>query len=912
MALATDYDAWEFRRVIISSKKIKKIVTWGEPAYFRAFCLLLAATLIFFYLPLLDGSRNFYFRDVTLYFEPLLNFIGNSFRHGRLPLWNPFCYCGMSEIAIPSPAVFYPGNLLFAVCPFSKALALNMLLSQLLAGIGAFLAISTLGWGAGAAAGCGFILALSGYMFSLESNYTLVANSAWLIMMIAALRKLEGSTERQRFFWCLLLSFSTFAFLTAGRPEITGPGLVILFIYLLVRCLQEVKAKKRATTAWQFLSWPLRCLFIGTLLSMPSLLPSLEWIPLSRRSSGLDNPEILLFSANWYDLLCLVAQQPLGDLQLRWAKFLPVVSNAHMVPFISSAYIGPAAMTLVFIGSTDRTWSFRLPSFVFLLGGLLFCLGDTTPVTPWLLSVFPPLALIRFPIKLLIFVVMTLSIFAARGLYRLMRQDDGPTLWFPLVFWTVCLQASAAALCFPGLLEKLTPANAPSQLIAEAQILIAQSGVVASLIGLGTVALLFLARRKILGIEPALCMILAIHIVSVMTCALSFQRHTASANFFSSDSLLANAIENIDRNASKAESGKEADSQMSGLSPVSKPRVAGLYLENFTCPLSLQPEDPSLGTAAWCQYQRQMLCPNTNMDFALPSPWGYESSMTADYFNSFVTAYTSSAQSGSPDQDRPLWPKQSVQDPGLPKSDQPLARFLELSATKYATTQVYKFSRSGAPPLKVPPLDSLFFKLALEDPQLNLRVYKVLHSLPRAYTTCCWRWVEKHERVLHSLFSEAPTDVDSSVTTILEGNDAGACGAATPFHSAKSEAAGKKISLSNAQEQSNLAPIKFLRDQPEDIVLEVSAANENCLVLADHYYPGWQASIDGQPTITHLANGFFRAVILPAGRHRVEFQFRPSSFSTGLLLAVLGLSWLALLGTMSLRSKDEQELQDER
>ena len=65
------------------------------------------------------------------------------------------------------------------------------------------------------------------------------------------------------------------------------------------------------------------------------------------------------------------------------------------------------------------------------------------------------------------------------------------------------------------------------------------------------------------------------------------------------------------------------------------------------------------------------------------------------------------------------------------------------------------------------------------------------------------------------------------------------------------------------------------------------------LVLLDSYYPGWRAFVDGGETEIRNANFAFRAVRVPAGRHRVDFVYRPRSFYAGLTLtlisAVLGL-----------------------
>ncbi len=79
------------------------------------------------------------------------------------------------------------------------------------------------------------------------------------------------------------------------------------------------------------------------------------------------------------------------------------------------------------------------------------------------------------------------------------------------------------------------------------------------------------------------------------------------------------------------------------------------------------------------------------------------------------------------------------------------------------------------------------------------------------------------------------------------------------------------------------------RYQPERVELATSLATPGWLVLTDTHYPGWQASIDGQPAEILRANLMFRAVELPAGEHTVVFEFVPRSLQVGTLITLLAL-----------------------
>jgi hypothetical protein len=77
-------------------------------------------------------------------------------------------------------------------------------------------------------------------------------------------------------------------------------------------------------------------------------------------------------------------------------------------------------------------------------------------------------------------------------------------------------------------------------------------------------------------------------------------------------------------------------------------------------------------------------------------------------------------------------------------------------------------------------------------------------------------------------------------------------------------------------------------DEPERIVVRTTAAGADRLVLADAFYPGWQATVDERPASAEPEDELFRAVAVPAGSHEVEFRYRPKSLVWGALLSGFG------------------------
>ncbi len=70
-------------------------------------------------------------------------------------------------------------------------------------------------------------------------------------------------------------------------------------------------------------------------------------------------------------------------------------------------------------------------------------------------------------------------------------------------------------------------------------------------------------------------------------------------------------------------------------------------------------------------------------------------------------------------------------------------------------------------------------------------------------------------------------------------------------------------------------------------------------MLADAFYPGWRASVDGQEAAIYPANVLFRGVPVPAGDHAVVFTFEPSGWRGGVAAGGVGVVLIAALGFLA-------------
>jgi hypothetical protein len=91
---------------------------------------------------------------------------------------------------------------------------------------------------------------------------------------------------------------------------------------------------------------------------------------------------------------------------------------------------------------------------------------------------------------------------------------------------------------------------------------------------------------------------------------------------------------------------------------------------------------------------------------------------------------------------------------------------------------------------------------------------------------------------------------------------------------------------------------RFVVDRASEVVIDAVAPRGGLLFLADTWYPGWQATVDGRPAPILRANLAHRAVSLPPGSHRVAFVYRPASVAIGFALSLLG---VAILGAATVQ-----------
>ncbi|HYJ05469.1 MAG TPA: YfhO family protein [Chthoniobacterales bacterium] len=86
----------------------------------------------------------------------------------------------------------------------------------------------------------------------------------------------------------------------------------------------------------------------------------------------------------------------------------------------------------------------------------------------------------------------------------------------------------------------------------------------------------------------------------------------------------------------------------------------------------------------------------------------------------------------------------------------------------------------------------------------------------------------------------------------------------------------------------------IVRHEPNRVELTTETTVPTVLVLAENYYPGWQAHVDGRRVKTIRVNYNQRGVVLSRGRHTVMYNYQPRSVQLGFMISLVTL--VSLLG----------------
>lgn len=88
------------------------------------------------------------------------------------------------------------------------------------------------------------------------------------------------------------------------------------------------------------------------------------------------------------------------------------------------------------------------------------------------------------------------------------------------------------------------------------------------------------------------------------------------------------------------------------------------------------------------------------------------------------------------------------------------------------------------------------------------------------------------------------------------------------------------------KEKNRIISASIISYSPDKIVISKNEGS-GTLVLSDTFYPGWEASINGEKSQIIKVNNIFKGVEVPEGKHTITFEYKPKSFYWGAIVTII-------------------------
>ena len=366
--------------------------------------LVIALTLLFF--------RHLAFSELILargdtynYFYPYWDLRNAAFRAGELPLWTGDLFMGTPLLANPQLGAYYPLNWLTAPFRAPLAIKISILIHSALAGLGLlYLYRQVVGTALLPALVAALTYTFSGHLGAHVEQINQFQGLAWLPLLLALYHRALTSHSRLRD--ALLLSMALALQISCGHTQTVFISGIGLGLYGLGHCLTARRSRRGAAQALLKLAI---CALLAALLALPQLLPSLELAGLSNRGEGLGWAEATAFS---------LPPSALGR------ALLPSYEGQLFGEY--NAYLGIIGLGLAFWGMLKgprRKWIWIGIAAI----GLALALGRSNPLY-LLLAELPGFNLFRVPARFLALYSLAMALLAGMGIDALLEgEPKGPS-----------------------------------------------------------------------------------------------------------------------------------------------------------------------------------------------------------------------------------------------------------------------------------------------------------------------------------------------------------------------------------------------------------------------------------------------------------------------------------------------------
>ncbi len=887
----------------------------------------------------------FSFGDILLFFFPTHLAYANALRAGRLPLWEPTMMAGFPLFAEGQIGALYPLHpLLYGLLPVDLATNYDILFHLAWVGVGTYLFARIIGLSRPAALLTAFTFGAGGFFYARLQHMSVLATASWLPWLLWVWEKHEREpVAHRRWRWLALFALFSGIQLLGGHPQFAFSSALIIVMYSLVRwprskglAEESNRVERRLPRILRFLLEyfdPLRLVplgfayLVGIALAAVQLVPTFELAGLTSRAGGLDARFFNAFSLRPVHFLMLFDPFVLGNP-------MPLVSVEVI------GYIGLLALLLA-IGAILVRRDRRVVFFVFIsLLALFLGVGDQNIVYR-AMRYLPLFNYFRVPSRFLYWHSFAAAVLAGITFdYLLSRASEAPRLTRRVRALLLLMTLLAATIV--GLVP-VTPVDFWLSLWVWLPLVFS---VVSITVIVG-------ARRRLFSRTALAVVVLGVAVLDLALFATvyakTYDSTTSVADFYRPPDSLS-ALKDISPGNGRVLTSLWAYPWQSamreslypntymiygiasgiGYTPLILERVSE-YLEQITPQMAnllnvryyllpqLLPVDPktegddvnnmfnlspvnrevdipptpatrlrvissSAQSTAWQRGQviaQIYLSTETGAMLQLPlragidtAEWAFERSDVRKVlpYPMPTVATTFPARSAFPTESHnghTYLAEMSLTSGGPPPTITGIYVYPEVPEGLIHIDEMALVTPEGQSV-------SVAHLVGRDDQVLVYRsnqvaVFENPDALPRAFLVHSAH-VADDQTAENEMFR---SDFDPRANLILDQ--------------------GQALKQGGAQQPGEL--VRISEYQPEHVSISVRASSDAYLLLADTWYPGWNARLDDKEVPIARGDLIFRAVRVPPGDHTIEFDYRPLSLYLGAAASLMG--WLVLIGILA-------------
>jgi hypothetical protein len=352
--------------------------------------------------------------DGVAQYYPWRSFAAETLRSGRLPLWNPYQFCGTPFLANGQSAVLYPLNLVFWLLPVAVAFVWSAWLHLVLTGWFVYLFLRRIGVGRlGSVAGA---VVWQGNSFTVAWIHlpTTLCTVAWLpLILLCCDRALVAGRARYAMLGGVALGLSYLG----GHPQVFLYVGLMTAAYLVARSFARVVSPSVRGRLTRLVTTGAIVAGIGLGLAAAQLLPTLEFLPAAHRTFT-PGPEsyaaFLRRAVQPVQLSSFLLPHPLGH--PGEGSYVGPENYAEYTLYLGVVALGLALWAAVF----SRAWQAR-----FLAGAAVIATLIATgaplnwPLYQWL----PGFARAGGPARISLLAIFSLSMLAGLGVEAIARAE---------------------------------------------------------------------------------------------------------------------------------------------------------------------------------------------------------------------------------------------------------------------------------------------------------------------------------------------------------------------------------------------------------------------------------------------------------------------------------------------------------